>query len=410
MNRSFQDLKADIIDKGLCTGCGTCVGACPYHCIAMKRERGEPEPSLTGSCPGCKICYEACPGKDIPLREMEDFFFGTRRVLSPQDIGVYRALGQGNAANQAVRRAGASGGIVTALLQYALDAGMVDGVLVTGFDEQEPYYTKPFLVTSSHRVVEFAQSKYNMVPVNVLLGEAVRAGIRRLAVVGCPCHIHGIRKLQMFKLRPDITKAVSFVIGLFCGTQFYFEGTRHVLVEECGVPDVRDVRSLQYRGGDWPGHFIVDTRDGKRAEVDRHHYVYHILLPGYRRDRCMMCLDWSAEISDLSVGDHFAAHREGEAPLGMTSFIVRSEAGERLIKESEEKGYVKTLPLEIEHIFGSPGFEFKKHSAGHRWAQRRLYGWPTPDYQYEPIYEPFRKRINFAPEKKEIGRKGEGEV
>jgi coenzyme F420 hydrogenase subunit beta len=114
----------------------------------------------------------------------------------------------------------------------------------------------------------------------------------------------------------------------------------------------------------------------------------------------MMCLDWSSEISDLSVGDHFAAPREGEVPLGVTSFIVRSEIGERLIKESEGKGYIKTQTIEIEQIFSSPGFELKKHSAGYRWAQRRLYGWPTPDYQYEPIYEPFRKKINLAPEKK----------
>lgn len=163
---------------------------------------------------------------------------------------------------------------------------------------------------------------------------------------------------------------------------------------------MKEVKGLQYRGGDWPGHFIVDTWDGRRAEVDRHHYVYHILLPGYRRDRCMMCLDWSSEISDLSAGDHFAAPKKGEIPLGVTSFIVRSWTGEKLIKGAEEKGYIKTQPFEIEGIFGSPGFEFKKHSAGYRWVQRRLYGWPTPDYQYEPIYQPFKKRTYFAPEKK----------
>lgn len=400
MNRSFQDLKIDIIDKGLCTGCGTCVGVCPHRCISIQRERGEPEPTLISECPGCEICYKACPGKDIPLRDFEEFFFGTKRNISPQDIGVYRFLGQGYAGNQNVRRAGASGGLTSALIQYALDSGLVDGALLAGFDKQKPYYTKPCLVTSSGQVVEFAQSKYAMVSTNELLGDIVQSGIRRLAVVGCPCHIHGIRKLQMFKLRPDIAKAVTFMIGLFCGTQSYFEGTRHILVEECGVNDVDEVRSLQYRGGDWPGHFIVETWDGRRAEVDRHHYVYHILMAGYRRDRCMMCLDWSSEISDLSVGNHFAAPKESEIPLGVTSFIVRSDTGEKLIKEAEGKGYIKTQPLEIEGIFGSPGFEFKKHSAGYRWVQRRLYGWPIPDYQYEPIYQPFRKRTNLAPEKK----------
>jgi coenzyme F420 hydrogenase subunit beta len=400
MKRSFQDLKTDIIDKGLCTGCGTCVGVCLHHCIAIKRENVEPEPVLTDDCPGCELCYKACPGKEIPLRDLEEFVFGTRRTISPQDVGVYKSLGQGHAADQTVQRAGASGGLTSALIQYALDSGLAEGALVTGFDDQKPYYTKPYLVTSSHQVVEFAQSKYAMVSTNELLGEAVRSGIRKLAVVGCPCHIHGIRKIQMFRLRPDIAKAVTLIIGLFCSTQFYFEGTRHVLVEECGLTGVDEVRSLQYRGGEWPGHFIVETQNGRRVEVDRHHYIYHILLPGYRRDRCMMCLDWSSEVADISVGDHFVAPKGGEVFLGETAFIVRSAFGEKLIKDSEEKGYIRTQPLEIEGIFGSPGFEFKKHSAGYRWIQRRRYGWSIPDYQYEPNPQPFKKRTNFAPEKK----------
>jgi coenzyme F420 hydrogenase subunit beta len=401
VTRSFQDLKRDIVDKGLCTGCGTCAGVCPHNCIAIKRERLEPEPLLIGNCPGCEICYKACPGREIPLRDLEDYVFGVRREMSRQDIGVYRSLGQGYAVDETVRRAGASGGLVSAVIQYALDTGFVDGALLAGFDENKPYYTKPYLVTSSDQVVEFAQSKYAMVSTNELLGEAARSGIQRLAVVGCPCHIHGIRKLQMSNLRPDIAKRVAVVIGLYCGTQFYFEGTRHILVEECGVKDVEDVRRLEYRGGGWPGHFLVETKEGKQIKVHRHDYLDHVLVPGYRRDRCMMCLDWSSEISDLSVGDNFAPPAEGELPLGVTSFIVRTMTGERLLRGSEEKGYIKTQPLEIEYIFGSPGFEFKKHSAGYRWAQRRLYGWPIPEYQYEPNYEPFRKKSHFTPEKKE---------
>ncbi|MFH1672472.1 MAG: Coenzyme F420 hydrogenase/dehydrogenase, beta subunit C-terminal domain [Pseudomonadota bacterium] len=400
MPESFQNLKADVVDKGLCTGCGTCVGVCPHHCLSMQKERGEPEPALTDTCPGCNICYAVCPGKDIPLRELEQYAFGTTRSQPPRDIGVYRFFGQGHATSKEVRWSGASGGLVSALIIYALDSGLVDGALLTGFDDRNPYFTKPCLVTSSKRVLEFAQSKYAMVSVNELLGEAFQSGIKKLAVVGCPCHIEGIRKLQMNNLRPSIAKMITLMIGLFCGSQFYFEGTRHVLAEECGVNNLHDIRSLQYRGGEWPGGLIVDKVDGGRLEVERHHYIYHILLPGWRRDRCMMCLDWSSELSDLSVGDHFAAPAEGETPLGESAFITRSELGEKIIKDAEKHDYIKTRPLEIEFILGSPGFELKKHSAGYRWRQRRLYGWPTPDYQYEPNFQPIIKKTHFAPEKK----------
>lgn len=404
MKRSFEDLKTDVVEKGLCTGCGTCVGVCPHNCLSMGRERMELEPVLIGICPGCNICYKACPGKDVPLRDLEGFVFGTRRTESHQDLGVYRILGEGHAANEAVRRAGASGGLVSALLQYCLDSGLVDCALVAGFDDQKPYHTKPYLITSDSKAMEFAQSKYAMVSLNMLLGEVVQSGFKKLAVVGCPCHIHGIRKLQMLRLRPDIGKAITLVIGLLCGTQFYFEGTRHVLVEGCGLNDLNEVRRIQYRGGEWPGHFVAENSDGDRSEVERHHYVYHMLMPGFQRDRCIMCLDWSSELSDISVGDNWAASREeGKLFLGESCFIVRSEIAEKLIKEAENHGYVNTHPLEIEDILGSPGFELKKHGAGHRWVQRRFYGWPTPDYQYEPNYQPFRKKASFAPEKNTLG-------
>ena len=178
----------------------------------------------------------------------------------------------------------------------------------------------------------FAQSKYAVVSTNELLGDVVRSGIQRLAVVGCPCHIHGIRKLQMAKLRPEVRRRVTVIIGLYCGTQFYFEGTRHILFEECAVKAMDEVQSLKYRDGDWPGHFIVETKDGRRMEIHRLHYLDHILVRDYRRDRCMMCLNWSSEISDLSVGDNFAPPQEGELPLVVASFILCTEAGERLLK------------------------------------------------------------------------------
>jgi coenzyme F420 hydrogenase subunit beta len=400
MGECFEDLMKDVVNRGLCTGCGTCAGVCPHHCLAIQWKRGEPEPALAGECPGCGICYQACPGLDIPLRDLEKFVFGKRRVQSPEDLGVYRYLGQGHATDRTVRRGGSSGGLVSALLKHALEGGLLEAALVTGFDEVRPYQPKGYLVRSGEHVADFAQSKYAMVSANELLGEAFQSGIRRLAVVGCPCHIHGIRKLQMKKLRPDIAQTVVLVLGLFCGSQAYLEGTRHVLVEECGLSGFEEVSSLQYRGGDWPGYLIVETTDGRRIEVERHHYMYHVLLPGYRRDRCMVCLDWSAELSDLSVGDHFAAPEEGEVPLGESAFIVRSEAGEKLMREAERQGVIKTLPIEKEFILGSPGFELKKHSAGYRWTQRRMYGWPIPNFQYEPIYDPIRKKTHFAPQLK----------
>ena len=41
--KGFVDLKRDIIDKGLCTSCGTCKGICPQGVIGLAGDEFEPE-------------------------------------------------------------------------------------------------------------------------------------------------------------------------------------------------------------------------------------------------------------------------------------------------------------------------------------------------------------------------------
>ncbi|MBW2309011.1 MAG: 4Fe-4S binding protein [Deltaproteobacteria bacterium] len=68
-SKNFSDLKKNIIDKGLCTSCGTCVGVCPVGCIHFDYD--QEEPVLEDSCTSCGVCFQVCPGGEIPLLEME---------------------------------------------------------------------------------------------------------------------------------------------------------------------------------------------------------------------------------------------------------------------------------------------------------------------------------------------------
>lgn len=46
------------IDKGLCTGCGTCVGECPVEAIALIGDIAEIN---MDNCIRCGICHQICP-------------------------------------------------------------------------------------------------------------------------------------------------------------------------------------------------------------------------------------------------------------------------------------------------------------------------------------------------------------
>ncbi len=58
------------VDKELCSGCGICVGSCPYSAISINEDGVASVNELL--CEGCGICSAACPVGAIELRNLTD--------------------------------------------------------------------------------------------------------------------------------------------------------------------------------------------------------------------------------------------------------------------------------------------------------------------------------------------------
>jgi coenzyme F420 hydrogenase subunit beta len=400
MKESFNELENGIIQRGLCTVCGTCAGVCPAGAIDWVELDGELQPQLTGTCTSCGICTAACPGADVDLPALERFVFGRERPELIPDLGFYREARVAWSTDLSIRKQGASGGLVTSLLIYALEQGLIDCALLAGFRRDQPCRTEARLATGKEDILASAQSKYACVPVNTLLTRAVSKGYRRLAVVGLPCQIHGLRKLQMLGEPPLLVKSVVLMVGLFCASQFYYEGTRHLLVEHLGLKAQDEIAAMSYRGGDWPGHLLVELKDGRRLTLDRHRYMYHHLMPAYKRDRCEMCVDWAAELADLSVGDYWDPQARTGETAGSSSCLVRTAAGEAILAGAVKRKYIETTALEASRLAAGVGFELKKHAAAFRLRQRRRFSWPVPDYHRDTDHNPFAREQHLAPETK----------
>lgn len=67
-----------IIDYKTCMGCGICVQACPFSCLALTRrgtdpyKRLYPELEADHSCTGCGICSKECPLECMTARKKDD--------------------------------------------------------------------------------------------------------------------------------------------------------------------------------------------------------------------------------------------------------------------------------------------------------------------------------------------------
>jgi coenzyme F420 hydrogenase subunit beta len=389
--KGFSRLEEEIIKVGLCTKCGTCVAVCPMKAIAMNYKTEEPE-LIKGCSPRCNLCYEVCPGKDIPIPEMERMVFGRERSLGTTEewIGIGCDFIAANATDVVVREKGASGGLVSAVLIYALDNGIIDAAIVAGNSFERPWQAVPAIATTREEVIDAAQTKETLIPTNSIIPEALDRGYKRLGIVGLPCHVHGIRKMQLLGQLKSIVKNIKFVIGLCCGGSYSKRAIEHVIVEITEIP-LDAVAKVEYRYGEYPGKFTVFTKNGERVSVtmDQRRGV----LFAHEHDRCRVCYDYANDLGDISVGDYFGLEMK-RGDRGLSAAILRTDIGKVLIKGAEAKGHVQTKKI-TENNFFQGGFEWKKHGGAYHILERKKYGLRVPDYHLPISWSPIPRKVFF---------------
>ncbi len=99
-----------------------------------------------------------------------------------------------------VHHAGVAGGSVTAFLLYALENGIIDGAIVAGYDENEPWKVKAKIATKKEDLLNCVRSKYAICNILTALRDAVDQGLEKIAIVALPCHTYALRKMRRGKI------------------------------------------------------------------------------------------------------------------------------------------------------------------------------------------------------------------
>ena len=254
--------------------------------------------------------------------------------------------------------------------------------------DDKPYLAKPIIADTKQEILQGAQSKYTVAPVNQILSN-LPGTYKSIAYTGLPHQIVAIRKLQMAG-HPAV-KPIKYIFGLFYGETLAFSAIKSLLRSQ-GVDDVNEIQSLAFREGEWPGNLKISLKNGQIISIRKLHANY--LIPSHITPFSLYQVDFMSELADVSVGDAWAPTYE-QRGQGWSVVIARTIKGLQLIEEMRKKQIVKLDEISIDELVNmhSHGLDLKKRGAFIRIAKRKARGLPVPEYGYTPINIPIRRRL-----------------
>ena len=229
------------------------------------------------------------------------------------------------ATDQAVVDKAENGGVVTALLKFALESKKADAVLAVQARGGNRYDGIPVLIADPQEVTGTAGSLHCASPniarfIKEYLGGAANM---KIAVVAKPCDAKAIIELAK---RIQINLDNLFIIGLNCTGTLASAKARLMMSEEFGV-DPSDVIGEDIEDG----KLTITLKDGREKERD----LAELEEKGYgRRENCRRCETNIPTMADVACGKWGAKDKR-------TTFIeVCSDKGSDLIDEAVKAGVI----------------------------------------------------------------------
>jgi coenzyme F420 hydrogenase subunit beta len=329
LERGFLDLRNVVIARRICCLCGTCAAFCDKINIRQQGEGGEKEPRFIEDYDTvCGLCYAFCPRTFLPLDEIERRIFGEEWKRAEDEIlGAYRSFYAVRSKREDILKGAQDGGAVTSLLAYALDEGIIDCAVITTSDQWKPI-TK--VARTYEELKEGSGTKYTLYPSVTGVREAIKGGCEAIGFVGLPCQIQGLRKVQTAEQPYDvgITK-VKLLIGLFCMENFT-GALLDFVGERCGGRSLECLSKFEIRDKD----LLVYEEDKEKK-----HRIPLEEIKSYVGEGCLVCMDYTAELADISVGSVGSEQ-------GWSTVFARTERGEGVVRGAVEKGYIEVMDLE----------------------------------------------------------------
>ncbi|MCD4818763.1 MAG: hypothetical protein K8S23_08730 [Candidatus Cloacimonetes bacterium] len=200
----FDNLIEEVINKDLCKRCGGCVSFCSANGISALEigPDGIPRYADKDKCLQGGICYLICP-KTIELEDEVKDKYNWRYPM-----GDWKDIFSARSTDDEVRDVATDGGVVSSLLIFMLENNIVDGAIVS--KRVGAHGRKPVIARTRAEVIDAAGSIFSEAqhldelgdtyascfPVIKVIKESASEELKKLVLVGTPCQIKSIRKMQ----------------------------------------------------------------------------------------------------------------------------------------------------------------------------------------------------------------------
>jgi coenzyme F420-reducing hydrogenase beta subunit len=370
----------EIVNSGLCIGCGSCVGQSQGPGVRMSFDKygflkatGNNQWLRTPSAPFTNTCPFS------PAAAKEDTIAADLYPTAPNidsHLGRYQTAYVGYAAEENFRMQGSSGGMVTWVASELLRKGLINAVahvVASGNPLAEGKYFKYRISTTEEEIRQGAKSRYYPIELSGVL-DMIRSQPGRYAVVGIPCFIKAINLLR--RNDPLFRERIVFTLGLFCG---HMKSARFIqsLAWQMKVPS-EQIKSVEFRQKDpnRPANWYnakLTLFSGEEVNRDWFHLADGDWGAGFfMNSACNFCDDVVAETADISFGDAWVEPYSSDGK-GTNVVIVRSTIIDELVKNaiSEERLKLDIVNSEFVIQTQAAGFRQRREGLAFRLSWRR---------------------------------------
>ena len=243
-------------------------------------------------------------------------------------LGAYKEAVSARSTEKRIQDVSQDGGIVSALLCYALDEGIIEGAVVAGTPDKN-WRPVPTVVTSADEVIEAAGTKYSMSPTLSALKEATRQyGLEKVGVVTTPCQTQGLRKAQAYPFSRFVADKIKLIVGIYCMENFPMASLDTFATAKLGFDDLTDASKMDIGKGKF---WLTKDGEDKGLAIKETH--------GYEQAGCNICNDYVAEWADVSTGSV-------GSPDGWSTVLTRTDAGSDVFSKAVDAGLIETKPMD----------------------------------------------------------------